>query len=291
MLTLRSILQHVCQLFKGLAGRTAKRLYRSSAVFMTGAALITAIAFTSAGIGMEGGNAITAFAETPAPSSAAVVEGVSVTKAKAQVKQSQNIQQNQKDDQTSEEENHIKAVSQEAADQSIPAGPGITESSGSADGGETAAAPEASPAGGNAKQDESQPAEEAKNVNAMAISDDDYQVLLKIVQAEAGICDEEGRILVANVVLNRVRNSQFPNTVRGVVYAPSQFSPVSNGTINSVQVTATTKECVDRALKGEDYSQGALYFMNRGGARVRAVSWFDSHLTYLFSHDGHEFFK
>lgn len=292
MLTLRSILQRVCRFFRNLTGRTAKRLHRSSAVFLVGAALITAIAFTSAGIGIEGKNAIAAFAETPAPTAAAGEE--SVTEAKVQVRQNQNIRQNQGNNQTSEEENNKQAAQAGAEAASLQgeteqattqAGPGIAKpTEGQADGDKT-------PADGSTGQGGNQPAKEVKNVNAMAISDDDYQVLLKIVQAEAGICDEEGRILVANVVLNRVKNSQFPNTVRSVVYAPSQFSPVSNGSINSVQVTETTRACVDRALKGEDYSRGALYFMNRGGARGGAVSWFDSHLTYLFSHDGHEFFK
>jgi len=96
---------------------------------------------------------------------------------------------------------------------------------------------------------------------------------------------------VANVIINRVKSGEFPDTVKGVVYEPSQFSPVSNGSINSVKVTDDTKQCVDRALAGEDYSNGALYFMNRGGSRRGAISWFDSHLTYLFQHGNHEFFK
>lgn len=94
---------------------------------------------------------------------------------------------------------------------------------------------------------------------------------------------------MANVVLNRVKSQEFPDSVRSVVYEPSQFSPVSDGSINSVKVTEETKECVNRALEGEDYSDGALYFMNRRGSRSRAVSWFDSHLTYLFRHQNHEF--
>ena len=121
-------------------------------------------------------------------------------------------------------------------------------------------------------------------------TDEDYQVLLRIVQAEAGICDPKGKILVADVIINRVLSGKFPDSVKAVVYQPSQFQPVSNGTINTVKVTAETIECVDRALAGEDYSNGALYFMNRR-ASGSAASWFDRRLTYLFAHDGHEFFR
>ncbi|MCI8888656.1 MAG: cell wall hydrolase [Hungatella sp.] len=123
------------------------------------------------------------------------------------------------------------------------------------------------------------------------LTNEDYQVLLKIVEAEAGVCDSKGKILVANVVLNRVRSKEFPDTIQEVVYQPSQFSPVSNGSINTCEVTSQTVDCVNRALAGEDYSQGALYFMNRGASKTGAVRWFDGRLTFLFSHQSHEFFK
>lgn len=133
--------------------------------------------------------------------------------------------------------------------------------------------------------------EERRSKAVISYSNEDYQVLLKIVQAEAGICDEKGKILVANVVINRVKSKRFPNSIKSVVYAPKQFSPVGNGSINRVQVTQETVECVNRALAGEDYSQGALFFMNRGKSKQSNVGWFDRSLTYLFYHGNHEFFK
>ncbi len=132
--------------------------------------------------------------------------------------------------------------------------------------------------------------EERRAARRIRISDEDYQILLRIVQAEAGICDDKGKILVADVIINRVLSKRFPNTVKGVVYQRNQFQPVSNGRINTVKVTPDTIRCVDRALDGEDYSNGAIYFMNRRASGKQA-SWFDSSLTYLFAHDGHEFFR
>ena len=89
MLTLRSILQHICQFFRGLAVKATKRMYRSSAVFMAGAAVITVVAFTSTGFGSGGRNALTAFAETPGQETAAEEEDAEeeepVTEAKVQV--------------------------------------------------------------------------------------------------------------------------------------------------------------------------------------------------------------
>lgn len=122
-------------------------------------------------------------------------------------------------------------------------------------------------------------------------TDSDYQVLQRIVQAEAGICDEKGKILVANVIINRVRDKEFPDNITDVVYEKSQFSPVIDGSINTCRVTSQTIDCVDRALAGEDYSKGALYFMNRSGSEAGNIKWFDGRLSFVMQHGRHEFFK
>lgn len=127
------------------------------------------------------------------------------------------------------------------------------------------------------------------------LSDTDLEVLLRIVEAEAGNEDEDGKLLVANVVLNRLNSESFPDTVAGVVFQKekgvSQFSPVSNGSYYRVKVSEETVNAVERALMGEDISQGALYFVARKYADSQKVEWFDRNLTYLFVHGGHEFFK
>lgn len=127
------------------------------------------------------------------------------------------------------------------------------------------------------------------------LSDKDLEVLLRIVEAEAGNEDEDGKLLVANVVMNRVNAEQFPDSVEKVVFQREkgvwQFSPVSNGSYYRVEVSEETVNAVERALKGEDISQGALYFAARKYADSRKMKWFDRSLTYLFEHGGHEFFK
>ena len=141
-------------------------------------------------------------------------------------------------------------------------------------------------------QVEGLPEEDPQVAEAFAdYTESDYNVLLRIVQAEAGGCDMKGKILVANVILNRVESDEFPDTITDVVYEKRQFSPVSNGSINRCKVEQETVEAVDRALAGEDYSEGALFFMNRRASSGNNVSWFDTHLDYLFQHGGHEFFK
>lgn len=127
------------------------------------------------------------------------------------------------------------------------------------------------------------------------LSHADYEALLRIVEAEAGTEDDRGKLLVANVVLNRVEDEAFPDSVKQVVYQTAggvaQFSPVADGSIDSVSVSQQTIRAVDRALEGEDISGGALYFAARQAAEPEKMAWFDNHLTHLFSYGHHEFFR
>ncbi|MDO4942532.1 MAG: cell wall hydrolase [Lachnospiraceae bacterium] len=127
------------------------------------------------------------------------------------------------------------------------------------------------------------------------ISDTDFNILSRIVEAEATDKDIKSKILVANVVLNRWKSGEFPDSIEGVVFQREngavQFSPTADGRYYSVHVTESSKESVERALTGEDYSEGALYFVERSIADPDNVSWFDSALTKLFEYQGHAFYK
>lgn len=133
------------------------------------------------------------------------------------------------------------------------------------------------------------------NENAIYLDKESIEILCRIVEAEAGTEDEKGRILVANVVMNRVESSRFPDTVKGVVFQKSgglyQFSPVANGRYYRVTVSEETRKAVEKVLRGKDESQGALYFVNRYAANTEYMNWFDRKCTSLFSYGRHEFFS
>lgn len=130
--------------------------------------------------------------------------------------------------------------------------------------------------------------------NPTMMSDEDYDTLLRIVEAEAGSEDIKGRVLVANVIMNRVKSEDFPNTVTEVVWDNSdgvpQFSPTYDGRINEVTVSDETKEAVKQALKGTDYSEGALFFIQKSAAEAHNVKWFEKDLKRLFKYGVHEFY-
>jgi len=129
----------------------------------------------------------------------------------------------------------------------------------------------------------------------LAVTKKEVGMLERIVEAEASGEDMIGKILIANVIFNRMADEEFPDSVEKVIFqkveGSYQFSPISDERYWTVNVSEDTEEAVQRALEGEDYSEGALYFMSRKRANHRAAEWFDNQLEWLFKHGGHEFYK
>lgn len=86
-------------------------------------------------------------------------------------------------------------------------------------------------------------------------------LFVRLVSAEARGESLEGQIAVAAVVLNRVQSSRFPNTVWDVMHQPGQFTPVQQNALPK-HADDTAIEAVNRALRGEDPTGGALFFYN-----------------------------
>ncbi len=98
----------------------------------------------------------------------------------------------------------------------------------------------------------------------------DIALLARLVYAEARGEPFEGQVAVAAVLLNRVRNPQFPDTVAGAVYQPGQFEPVANGSINQTPNNLAYLAMLE-AWQGSDPTQGSLFFWNP--RKVPASSW------------------
>lgn len=92
--------------------------------------------------------------------------------------------------------------------------------------------------------------------------EDDLYWLSRIIYAEAGGEGMTGMIAVGNVVLNRVRSSSFPNTIKGVIFDTKsgvQFSPAYSGRIYNTP-SADAVEAARQALAGVNVVGNSLYF-------------------------------
>lgn len=89
----------------------------------------------------------------------------------------------------------------------------------------------------------------------------DRYLLAKVVYAEARGESYTGQVAIAAVVLNRVKDSRFPNTVSGVIYQPWAFTAVNDGQIN-LEPNQKAYQAADDALNGWDPTYGSVYYYN-----------------------------
>lgn len=101
---------------------------------------------------------------------------------------------------------------------------------------------------------------ETKISNTYTESYKDLYLLAQIIHAEAKGEPYEGKLAVGNVIHNRVKSEQFPNSIRDVIFQKGQFQPVMNGSIYnepSEESIRAAKESYHKNIVGP-----ALYFYN-----------------------------
>ena len=96
----------------------------------------------------------------------------------------------------------------------------------------------------------------SKNYNS-----NDRYLLAKVIYAEARGESYTGQVAIGAVVLNRVEDSRFPNTIAGVIYQPWAFTAVNDGQIN-LEPNQTAYNAARDAMNGWDPTYGCLYYYN-----------------------------
>ncbi len=107
-------------------------------------------------------------------------------------------------------------------------------------------------------------------------SSDEY-LLARVIYAEARGEPYTGQVAVGAVVLNRVKSSQFPNTISGVVYEPWAFTAVNDGQINLTPDSTAQKAARD-AMNGWDPTYGCLFYYN---PKTATSSWIKQKAVHL----------
>lgn len=92
-------------------------------------------------------------------------------------------------------------------------------------------------------------------------SNADYNLIVRMISAEARGEPYIGQVAVGAVILNRVEHPSFPNTVSGVIYQPGAFTALTDGNFYQPIVSSAWRAAQD-ALNGWDPSGGAIYYYN-----------------------------
>jgi spore germination cell wall hydrolase CwlJ-like protein len=113
-----------------------------------------------------------------------------------------------------------------------------------------------------------QPKQEVTNhgkgkYSGIKVSSSDRKLLAQLVKREAGGESFKGQKAVVEVVLNRVLDSRFPNTIRGVVFQKGQFSTASK--LSKTTPTQTNYDAVDYVLEhGATVLHGNYVYFSAG---------------------------
>lgn len=110
-----------------------------------------------------------------------------------------------------------------------------------------------------------------KSSPAMSVNASDEKLLATIIWCEAGNQSRTGKVAVGAVVLNRVRSSQFPNSIKSVIYQGGQFTPVATGVFARALANGVPESCYEAAraaLAGENPVGNCLFFQ-RGGTGMQ----------------------
>ena len=98
----------------------------------------------------------------------------------------------------------------------------------------------------------------AKSTNAS-----DIQLMARAINGEARGEPYEGQVAVGAVILNRVKDSRFPNSISGVIYQSGDFTAVSDGQINAaISEGSTVYKAAQDAMNGWDPTGGCVYYFN-----------------------------
>lgn len=120
-----------------------------------------------------------------------------------------------------------------------------------------------------------------------SFTEEEKTLLLKLGMSERGETGcPECVALVMRTALNRVESGRFSSTLRGVIYAKDQFTPVAEGTFEDAVPNEICREALKMITKGYDESQGALYY-----EWCEGESWHSQNLQLLFSHCDTRFYR
>lgn len=97
--------------------------------------------------------------------------------------------------------------------------------------------------------------------NSATATSNDHLILAKMISAEARGEPYIGQVAVGGIILNRVKDTKFPNTVYGVCFQPGAFDAISDGQYYDSPTEEALRAARD-ALNGWDPTHGALYYWN-----------------------------
>lgn len=122
-------------------------------------------------------------------------------------------------------------------------------------------------------------------------TDKELEILYRITEAECTGQSIEAKENVVSSIINRLYDSNFPSTIKDIVFQDGQYSPIRDRRYYTVKVTDETKEAVHNVVKN-GVTHDCIYFCNYDKVTSSKLrKWFDS-LEFVFKDSSnHSYYK
>lgn len=87
----------------------------------------------------------------------------------------------------------------------------------------------------------------------------DFELLARVIEAEAGGESDYHKLCVGTVVMNRVDSEKYPSTIEGVIYQPGQYQCVTNSHINK-EPSESSYEAAESILDGRRMFRSSVVY-------------------------------
>ena len=125
------------------------------------------------------------------------------------------------------------------------------------------------------------------NESIVELSQSDAWLLMQIARSEAGT-DEEAQMWVMRVILNRLADGNFGDSIYEIISATGQFEVFSNGSYKTADIEPSTHYALAQIEGGWDETQNALYFE---ASTNTSKSWHSQNRTLITEISGQRYYK
>lgn len=125
------------------------------------------------------------------------------------------------------------------------------------------------------------------SIQSIVFASSDLETLYQITEAEAGGESFEGKQLVVCVIMNRVADSRFPDTIEEVVFEPRQFQPIDDGRYWEVEPSKDTIKAVNSVIYESVFDRNVLFFQSTRLTK----SWISDNRNFKMQVGGHNFYE
>ena len=119
-------------------------------------------------------------------------------------------------------------------------------------------------------KDSNKESDSSSDGHSISATASDVELLAALLECEAGSSNYEALLAVGSVVVNRMKNRHYPDTVRGVIYQTGQFPPAHDGKVDKVLKRGVKDLCVQAAkdaLAGKNNVGDCLSFRASSSGR------------------------